>query len=51
MKGAPDYKMFGILKTSERYKVTGLLIKLVEMAGLKKNNCSFLSTINIILAS
>ena len=28
--------MFGILKTPERNKVTGLLIKLVEMTGLKK---------------
>ena len=42
--------MFGILKTPEGNKVTGLLIKLVEMTGLK-DNCSFLSTINIILAS
>ena len=42
--------MFGISKTPEGNKITGLLIKYVEMTGLK-NNCSLLSTINTILAS
>ena len=49
MKVGTEYKMFVILQTPERNKVTELLIKLVEMTGLKKN--SLLSTINIILAS
>ena len=49
MKVGTEYKMIVILQTPERNKVAGLLIKLVEMTGLKKN--SLLSTINIILAS